>query len=93
MFKKETSAGTEGTVPNVPWIIVSDILRPVLGHSYTALGNTALFTSVSHVIGSGTFYRFLRAIYMWFNTKTLRYDKFLRVQYVLPVDSENYLHF
>ena len=93
VFRKETSAGTEGTVPNVPWIIISDIRRPVLGHSYIALGNTAVFTSVSHVIGSGTFYRFLRPSYMWLNTRILRYDKFLRVQYVLTVDSENYMHF
>jgi len=94
VFKTETFAGTEGTAPNVPWIIISDILRPVLAHAYTALGITAVFTSVSHVIGSGTFYRFLRPNYMWFNIRTIRYDKFLqRVQYVLPVDSENYLHF
>jgi hypothetical protein len=94
VFKKETFAGTEGTAPNVPWIIISDILRHVLGHAYTALGNTAVFTSVPHVIGSGTFYRSLRPTYMWFNIRAIRYDKFLqRVQYVLPVDSENYLHF
>ena len=63
VFKKETFTGTEGTAPNVPWIIISDILRPVLGHAYTALGNTAVFTYASHVIGSETFCRFLRPSY------------------------------